>query len=125
MAFDPRHWRPAPEHLADLRRFLDRVARSGARAYLVIPPMRPDMQAACERVGLDAAYSRFVRDLQERSPGLSVIDGRPLGLDADQFADQAHLNARGAERFTREVAEVLRMSVLSPLAGGGDRTIAR
>ncbi len=42
--FDPASWRPAAAHEADLDSFLTLARNRGATAYLLVPPMRPDMR---------------------------------------------------------------------------------
>ena len=74
----------------------------------LIPPLPPQLQAARERSGADAAYLKFARSIQARHRGLTVVDGRHSGYDDATFADHTHLNGRGAIGLSRDLALILR-----------------
>jgi hypothetical protein len=106
-AIFPRAWRCDPVNGTYVKRFLALAQACGIPVYWVIPPYKPAYQAGRERIGADAAYTRFARSLQARFPNLRVLDGRHLGLSHRAFGDGIHLNSRGASAFSESVAEAL------------------
>jgi len=96
------------------RRLVALAAGHGARAYLVIPPLVAEIQGRRGQSGADAKYAAFVRSLQDRHPGLTVLDARESGYPASVFIDPIHLDARGAATLSTDVAEVLAADRESP-----------
>jgi hypothetical protein len=90
------------------RRLLDLAAEQDIRAYLVIPPSTPQLQQRREQTGARAKYDAFLRSLQKRSPGLTVLDARGSGYPPSVFVDPIHLDARGGAALSAVVAEVVR-----------------
>lgn len=76
--------------------------------YWILPPLAPRLQARRDESGADAGYVRFVRSLQARYPGLTVIDGRHAGYDHTLFVDATHLDGQGAYALSLDVGDVLR-----------------
>jgi hypothetical protein len=96
-----------PRTVSYVRRFL-RLARSrGVAVYWLIPPLRPEAQRMFEDRGQNTTYTRFVRALQARFPGLTVVDGRHSGYDPALFVDAVHLNRRGALALSSDLAALL------------------
>ena len=75
--------------------------------FWLIPPLPPQLQERRERSGVDAAYLAFARSMQEKHPGLTVVDGRHSGYDDSTFADHTHLNGRGSIALSRDLAAIL------------------
>ena len=76
---------------------------AGVPTVVVVPPMALDALAAA---GADTqAYLAAVGELSEtvRGRGLPFLDFTSA-YDTSLFADPAHLNAAGTERFSRELA---------------------
>src|SRR5262249_52968391 len=69
---------PDPVNLAFIRRFLGLAASRGIPVYYLMVPTRPDLQAECERSGIDAKYAAFLRRLQGEFPGLAVVNARAV-----------------------------------------------
>jgi hypothetical protein len=124
---DDRHdgskWRPRPEHLAYVRRFLDLAAAHKITVFWLMPTNAPVVQALFKRDGRERAYARFVRSVLETQPGVIVLDPTAAlaGPDAS-FADVYHLDRRGAVALSGAVATVLERSFGKGL--GAQRWIA-
>ena len=73
----------------------------------LIPPLSPQLQARREQAGSDEAYLAFVRSMQARHPGVTVVDARHSGYDNSTFADHNHLNGRGAIALSRDLGAIL------------------
>jgi hypothetical protein len=86
----------------------------GARAYLVIPPLVPEVHERRKQTGADDAYSEFVRSLRKRHPELTVLDARRSGYPASVFVDAIHLDVRGAVALSADVAEAVRLDLDAP-----------
>jgi hypothetical protein len=106
------------EHLSDrftahrvnaeyARRIVALADERGIRAYLVIPPLVPQVHERRRRSGTDAKYDAFLRSLQDRYPALTVLDARDAGFPASVFVDPIHLDIRGALALSAGVADVL------------------
>jgi hypothetical protein len=99
---------PDPVNVAYLDRFLDLAAARGVPAFLVIPPPSVGAERLAEQNGFDAVHTQFVRSLQARHPGLTVLDGRRSGYGpALYFTDPVHLNHVGARAFSEDVSAVV------------------
>ena len=75
--------------------------------YWLIPPLVPELQQAREQGGSDAGFEVFVRSLSARYPMVTVVDGRHAGYTATEFADHTHLNGRGSNSLSRDLAAIL------------------
>ena len=135
-ALCPLRWRCDPVNAAYLLRFLALAKAHGVAVFWLLPPWPPGVQEHRERAGSDAAYLRVVRAAQARFPTLVVIDGRHASYDEALFADDLHLDGRGAAALTAAVAAIVRRRLdgdaarwfelpgfrLGPaIAGGNDR----
>lgn len=91
-----------------LLQFGNLATRRGQKLLLVYPPQHPDYLAALYEPGTVERYDRWVRDYCLRH-GMKYVDlSEPDRYDLDlDFADPGHLNPRGAEKFSRRIAEVL------------------
>jgi hypothetical protein len=85
-------------HLACVHRIRAWADRHKVDLVLVDMPMSADLEARHASVFL--RYRRLLRDLQVEH-GFRVLHGdrEAVGLDDDHFADLAHLNQWGADRF--------------------------
>ena len=98
-----------PTNVAFLHRFLDLAASRSIPAFYLIPPIKPGLQAECERSGFDADYAAFVASVQARHPGLIVVDGRHADYDPSLFYDANHLGRDGAWAYSKALGDVLRL----------------
>lgn len=103
----PAAWEPHPVNVAYVRRLLALAAARGIVVHWLLPPIRPDSQAECERIGLDARHAAFVAALRAEFPGLVVLDGRRSGYGAEVHVDPVHLDRRGAAALSADVAAAL------------------
>jgi len=91
-----------------LRRFRDLAREHGMTLVLVYPPQHP---AFCGRLYAGDGETRFdawITSLCQRE-GICYHDLRdPARYVHEDFEDPVHLNARGAARFSRDLAAVLR-----------------
>jgi len=101
-------WRCHPVNALYVDRLFALAASRGVAVYWVIPPLSPALQSRRERAGSDAAYLDFVRSMQARHPGLTVVDGRHAGYPVAEFNDPTHLNGHGAMAFSHELAAILK-----------------
>lgn len=111
----PTAWRPDPRAVAAVRRFIRAAEGSGAVVYWLIPPIHPEGQALREKLGRDAEYLAVVRALRAEFPGVVVVDARHAGYPAHRFRDAVHLDCRGADALSADLAAV----VAAGPAGGG------
>lgn len=90
-----------------LRRFRDLARDRGMNLVLVYPPQLP---AFCQRLYLDNGEARFDAWITRlcRREGIAYYDLRDSARYVhEDFEDPVHLNARGAARFSRDLATVL------------------
>jgi hypothetical protein len=113
----PRAWACNPVNAVYLRRFLALAESHGIRVFWLLPPVSPDTQARRERLGIDARYLAFVRQIQSKFANLTVIDGRHRGFDESVFLDPLHLDSRGAAALSAGLAEVIADSRTNAGAG--------
>jgi hypothetical protein len=92
-------------------RFLDRADALGVPVFYLLAPLPPAVQDLRERTGLDTWHTEIVRRVKTRHPGLIVVDARYCRYPDSAFFDTAHLNALGAERLSRDLAEVIRLAL--------------
>ena len=72
-------WAPHWANAVFVKKFLDLAAARGLRVVWLLPPTSPAFQAACERTGESAGYTKFVRETQARYPYVVVSGGRIRG----------------------------------------------
>lgn len=99
-------WSCDPINAAYVARFFRLAAGHGIPAFWLITPVHPRLQAGRDRIGVDAALTRFIRDRAEAA-GVTVVDARRLGLDPDLFVDATHLDRRGAVALSAALADFL------------------
>ena len=114
----PSWWAPHPTNLIYLDKLLALAASRTIPVFFVIPPTHPGVQAARERLGLDAAYVAIVRKVRDRYPNVIVVDGRRAGFDHRSCSDARHLNIGGAMAFSRSLAEVIARQLDGPQSPG-------
>lgn len=102
-------WQPRPLHTTYLRRLLDLAAAHGITVCWLIPPIRPDVEAGFESLGIADGYTQFVRELVAGRSNVLVLDARGSGYGSDLFADPIHLNVRGATALSVELARRLEL----------------
>lgn len=99
---------PSPVNRAYLERLLDLAAEARVPVVWVLPPARPDLQAALEWMGDHEDWNRFLADLQARHAHLIVVDGRRGAYRPEAFFDLHHVGRRGAYAFSAALGDVLR-----------------
>lgn len=116
----PEGWKPPdPAVIAHIDKFLDLAAARGIPVVWVMPPTHPAVRAWPDPGGRRDGYVAWVRQVQGRYPNIHVLDARDCGYGRPVFADLAHLDRRGAQTFSVEVADELER--LLGAAGGGPR----
>src|SRR5262249_12793223 len=96
-----QHADVAPRFIALVQRFRAR----GVDVVLLHMPTTPAMRAAEER---GTTFDRDIADVS-RASGAPYVEGRTLvSIDRENFADNEHMNERGAMQFSRALAEGLR-----------------
>lgn len=116
--FDPR-WSCHPTSRRYVERTLELAEARGIPVFWLLPPIRGEVQAECERSGFDARHLAFVRSVQTRHRNVTVIDGRHSGYRSEFFFDPHHLDRDGAAAYSAEVSETVRRVL------GGDPLVAR
>ncbi|MHC5538436.1 hypothetical protein ACYOEI_09425 [Singulisphaera rosea] len=106
-AYFPKKWKCHPVNLDYIDRLLDLAAQERIRVYWLLPPVVPRFQARRDELGLEASLDRFLEQLLERHPRLTVIDGRRSGYGHELFIDPLHLNHTGSVGLTDGVATLL------------------
>ena len=115
-------WRPKPEPLAYVRRFLALAEAHQIPVFWLIPTIAPGARAVRVQDGREAAYNRFVRSMEAEFPGLMVIDPtHALAGPAGSFRDVYHLDRRGAVRLSRAVGTAIEGALAS--RAGAERWI--
>jgi hypothetical protein len=98
-----------PVNVAFIHRFLDLAESRSIPVYYLLPPIKPGLQAECERTGFDAAYVAFLGEIQARHPGVVMVDGRHAGYDPALFYDANHLGRDGAWAYSVALGDLLRL----------------
>jgi hypothetical protein len=96
-----------PVNAEYIHRLLSLAGTRGIPVYWLLPPLCPELQSHREHTGAEAGLVRFVRSLQARHPGVTVLDARHAGYDHTLFVDATHLDRQGACTLSRDVAQVL------------------
>ncbi len=100
-------WSPHPSNRAYLRRFLDLAASRHLTVFWLIPPATPDWLERRTRLGFEASYEQFAREMLHRYGNLVVVDGRYASFGPTAFRDSTHLHRKGAVVLTETLAEIL------------------
>jgi hypothetical protein len=116
--FDPQ-WTCHPLSRRYVERTLALAEARGIPVFWLLPPIRGEVQAECERSGFDARHMAFVRSMQAAHRNITVIDGRHSRYRPEVFFDPHHLDRVGAAAFSAEVSETVRRVL------GGDPLVAR
>jgi len=103
----PDRWKCHRVNEAYVNRLLALAESREIPVYWLIPPLPPQLQEVSEKAGVDKAFLAFVRSMQRKHPGVTVVDGRHSGYDPTTFADHTHLNARGASAMSHDLAAIL------------------
>ena len=80
----------------------------GIRAYWLLPPLAPRLQAAREQSGAESKYLELVRKVQSRHPNVTILDARHAGYGPESFVDATHLDGVGATVLSTDIAAILR-----------------
>lgn len=105
------HWECRGVNATYIRRSLALAEAHRIPVYLLLPPLMPALQEACERSGFAAAQSRFAEVLRRRYPNLVILDGRRSEYDPGVFMDPNHLGHEGARALSRDIAEILERQI--------------
>ncbi len=97
-----------PVNVAYMERFLALAGSRSIPVYYLVTPLKPGLQAECERSGIDAAYQAFLKDIQSRHPNVVIVDGRKASYDPAVFYDPVHLGRDGAWAFSLAIGDLLR-----------------
>lgn len=97
-----------PLNAAYLDRFFRLAAEHQIPVYWVITPATAEVEQMCQVSGFDAAWTAFVKAMQERHPNVTVLDGRRSGYGRDLYCiDSIHLNHIGGSALSAEIASIL------------------
>lgn len=100
-------WKIHPVNLTYLRRFFELARSHELPVFWLVPPTHPNFQVRRERLGLDEAFTQFIRGIQNDFPNVVVVDGRRVGYGPSLFLDLTHLNTAGAQDLSTSLAKVL------------------
>ena len=107
VAYVSRPWVRNPVTARYMRKFLSLAASGNVPVYWLLPPNHPLVQRRRDELGMDAEFTRFVHNMQDRYPNVTVIDARRAGFPREAFADVAHLDLDAASCLSLGVADVL------------------
>jgi hypothetical protein len=110
-------WRCFPTNARYVAKFLKLASDHAIPVFLLIPPRHPRVQANRERLGLDALYTRYLREAAEGYANVTILDARQSGYDPGVFIDSSHFDRQGACDFSDDVAA----AVADRLAGENPR----
>jgi hypothetical protein len=91
-----------------IRRFLDLAAARGIRVVWLLPPADPESLAIWGESGVFDRYPALLGRLLVGRRHVVLVDARDAGYLRSAFHDLVHLNRRGAEAFSAELADLLR-----------------
>lgn len=98
---------PDPKVLAAFWSCLDLLKKAGVRITVVFMPMLNRSSLYLQATTPEAVpYRAVLANL--RSRGITVIEAPLHDLTADEFINPGHLNDRGAQRFSRALADDLK-----------------
>lgn len=98
---------PVAANLIHLWRLLDRLAAQGVRVVVVYPPLlNREMLYQSAAGGTAEAYRAVDAELQRRRIPVIAFEGA-LPRDPAEFVNAGHLNDRGAQRYSRALAQSL------------------
>ena len=104
----PGSWRPNPLHVRYLDEFFDLAKSKNIRAYWLVAPFAPAVQARREAMGRDSEYTAFIHEVQARHPEVVVLDARHSGYGDLEHVNPIHLDLRGAATLSHDLAAILR-----------------
>lgn len=108
---------PSPDavELQYIRKFLDLALERRIPVFWVIPPMLPEIRDRMEEIGLATITTNLAAQMRAEYSNVVVIDGRASKYDASAFcADAVHLNSKGANAMSRDLAIVIRRHFAEP-----------
>lgn len=92
-----------------IRRFLDLAVERNIPVYWVLPPLPPTLEQRQREVRVTELTDALARRISHDYANVVVVDGRGRGYDPTAFcADDVHLNCRGANAFSRDLADLIR-----------------
>ena len=100
-------WKPNPLNVLYVERLLGLAQERKIPVFWVLPPCCPTVQTWREWYGEDERYEQFAARLLERFPGVSILDARHSGYEADVFVDVVHLDREGATTLSKDLALML------------------
>jgi hypothetical protein len=112
--FFAEYRKPKPLYFSDesraarqLCRFRDLAEQRGMRLLVVYTPQHPELMTRKYEAGSEERYHAWMPDFCHRHQ-ISYLDlSDPGQYTPDDFMDPMHVNARGAAKFTRRLAEVV------------------
>lgn len=103
----PTRWACNPATLSYVQQFLELASDRHIPVFWLLPPITPEPQARRQQLGLDANFSRLVRQIQAPFPNVTVVDGRHSGYASSVYIDSVHLDRRGAALLSHDLASLL------------------
>jgi hypothetical protein len=97
-------------NLEFLHRMIGLCKENQIRIHGVLMPMAPALLNRRRELGLDAAFVRRVRRLQDAAPSLVVLDARGLSYQPSAFWDAVHLSVEGALVLSDDLGKLLASS---------------
>ena len=106
-ALFPKVWTRNPVAVGYMERFLSLAESRKIPVYWLITPIHPASQSLRAQLGLDNQFTSFIRGVQDRHPGVVVVDGRGSEYATSAFYDPVHLIAPGSSALTIDLAEIV------------------
>lgn len=102
-----RPWSCHPVNARYLEKFLALAAERSIPVFVLLPPVRADVQARREALGVDDRYIAFLDQIRVRYPNVSIVDARHAGFRRALFLDPLHLNREGAIAYSASLADLV------------------
>jgi hypothetical protein len=99
-------WSCSPVNLAVIDDFFRLAEAHQIPVFWLLTPIHPRVQAARERLGIEASWNRFLIE-QTKGRRVVLLDARPMAIDPDLFVDATHLDRRGATALSEAIADFL------------------
>lgn len=112
-----RPWSCHPVNAAYLEKLLRLSATRAIPVFVLLPPVRADVQARREQLGIDHRYVHFLETIQRQHANVSIVDARHAGFAPSSFLDPLHLNREGAVAYSARLAEIIGQCLQEPAEG--------
>jgi hypothetical protein len=90
-----------------MEKFFELAESHRIPVFWLLTPVNPEIQSRAEQLGTYETNAQFIRQVQARHPGITVIDARRSGYPESVLGDSIHLSEAGAAVFTADLADAI------------------